>query len=701
MNAEKLLRPEPVTGKNVTAAPTSRREVAAAAPTNVIEPAALAVRPPKQKTVAAAAPTINVAVAPREVAAAAPTNVIEPAALAVRPPKQKTVAAARREVAAAAPTNDIEPAAFAFRLPKQKTFAAAAPTIDVAVAPTPPDAAVATAAVDNAANETPPPVVDEHQLSLVRTHASVALARSARAQLVDLLAARRIASDVETSSGSFEFLRSLRAVSEPARETIDVFDGLQQRLRDAIEIDDELVKQRDDARASLVHAANALVAAFDAVGADAMADARGNLQRCASAVGAWPCSSDAGGDGSAWILDAESRVRQVSDETDKRVGELMSALAALASAFSADSEWYDSGAARHATATVRACAVAAECECSVIKQLRVPHDVSSALHNRIKSQLAQLDDIVALVDRARGARMCEAPDGGRLLAAQRSLKQARKQVAFAEAELAHADDDDDHDDLAASLAKCKAARAAAVDEESAAVLALGAAMNDFPELVLRFPSARLDVLSMSVVGGEATTNGTLRTLDAYDQRVELASARNVVERASIGGVSCALKLFALGEHGKRAFLKEARQLRQLAHPNVVELRAAFIDNKSTRELVGVIEMPLYEHGSLWAWLSAADRGGVAKIGVLRQTLCGLEHVHRMGVVHGDVKPDNVFVDAEGVAKLGDFDVSHDDDSSAHTDARRCDGGVRRARVADAAAHAKAEQGERRVCVWPH
>jgi serine/threonine protein kinase len=60
------------------------------------------------------------------------------------------------------------------------------------------------------------------------------------------------------------------------------------------------------------------------------------------------------------------------------------------------------------------------------------------------------------------------------------------------------------------------------------------------------------------------------------------------------------------------------------------------------------------------------RNGVAKIGVLRQTLCGLEHVHRMGVVHGDVKPDNVFVDHDGVAKLGDFDVSHQQDSATRT-----------------------------------
>jgi hypothetical protein len=73
-------------------------------------------------------------------------------------------------------------------------------------------------------------------------------------------------------------------------------------------------------------------------------------------------------------------------------------------------------------------------------------------------------------------------------------------------------------------------------------------------------------------------------------------------------------------------------------------------------------MPLYAHGDLWHWLAAAPRSLVAKIAVLRATTCGLEHVHRMGVVHGDVKPENVFVTADGVAKLGDFDVSHDSET---------------------------------------
>jgi hypothetical protein len=90
---------------------------------------------------------------------------------------------------------------------------------------------------------------------------------------------------------------------------------------------------------------------------------------------------------------------------------------------------------------------------------------------------------------------------------------------------------------------------------------------------------------------------------------------------------------------------------------VVELRAVFVDGKTS---TGVLEMPLYAHRDLWHWLEAAPRNVHEKVAVLRQALCGLEHVHRAGVVHADVKPENVFVGADGSARLGDFDVSHDD-----------------------------------------
>src|SRR5690606_3187921 len=39
-------------------------------------------------------------------------------------------------------------------------------------------------------------------------------------------------------------------------------------------------------------------------------------------------------------------------------------------------------------------------------------------------------------------------------------------------------------------------------------------------------------------------------------------------------------------------------------------------------------------------------------------LAGLELIHQRGVIHRDVKPDNIFFDARGTAKLGDFGVAH-------------------------------------------
>jgi alkyl hydroperoxide reductase subunit AhpC len=101
-----------------------------------------------------------------------------------------------------------------------------------------------------------------------------------------------------------------------------------------------------------------------------------------------------------------------------------------------------------------------------------------------------------------------------------------------------------------------------------------------------------------------------------------------------------------------AALAEARSAAALNHPNVCTIYA--VDDTAG---VPIIAME-FVTGQL---LSALDRGESATTDVLlsisRQLAAGMAAAHEAGIVHGDLKPENVMVSAEGVVKILDFGLA--------------------------------------------
>ena len=135
-----------------------------------------------------------------------------------------------------------------------------------------------------------------------------------------------------------------------------------------------------------------------------------------------------------------------------------------------------------------------------------------------------------------------------------------------------------------------------------------------------------------------------------------AGASAVVVRATHKEApgSVALKIFRRGENCHR-FVREKEVIERLAHPNIA-LHFGFGEHRSHR----YVSMELVSGVDLESKL--AETGPLQLNDVLRivfQIALGLEHAHFRDLVHRDVKPSNIIVDDEDLAKLLDLGVSRD------------------------------------------
>ena len=102
---------------------------------------------------------------------------------------------------------------------------------------------------------------------------------------------------------------------------------------------------------------------------------------------------------------------------------------------------------------------------------------------------------------------------------------------------------------------------------------------------------------------------------------------------------------------KARFLREARTIAQLNHPNIATIFA--IEQEGDKVF---IVMELIEGESLNTMLARGPMEPREAVRIMRQVAEALEEAHGKGIVHRDIKPDNVIV-ARRNAKVLDFGIA--------------------------------------------
>jgi serine/threonine protein kinase len=104
--------------------------------------------------------------------------------------------------------------------------------------------------------------------------------------------------------------------------------------------------------------------------------------------------------------------------------------------------------------------------------------------------------------------------------------------------------------------------------------------------------------------------------------------------------------------GVESFLREAKTLARFEHhPNIVTVRDFFKENNTAYMVMSFIEgVTLLEHLK-----NSGDKIPVEQaVQIIMPVLDALKEVHKAGIMHRDISPDNIFIDREGRVVIIDF-----------------------------------------------
>ena len=209
-------------------------------------------------------------------------------------------------------------------------------------------------------------------------------------------------------------------------------------------------------------------------------------------------------------------------------------------------------------------------------------------------------------------------------------------------------------------------------------------------------SLRADVDRLLVAGDEAgpaflsglpPAESILGDEEAKDLRIgKRIGAYKIVERIGVGGMGevfrarraddqykreVAIKLVRVGAGADsviRRFKHERQILASLDHPNIAHL----LDAGTTPDGVPYVVMDLIEGEPIDDYCNSHSLSTTARLELFLQVCSAAQYAHQRLIIHRDVKPTNILVTKDGVAKLLDFGISKilhsdtGDDSSAST-----------------------------------